>query len=99
MYRFKALLMASNIAVAGISNLTLMSTAAQAETYDALCGDSGCSINVDGRGITGPDGFIPGEIVSKWTVGSESCYRSDLLKAQKSSQRSNKAKTWETYLK
>lgn len=72
MYRFKAFLMASSIAVAGISNLTLMTTAAQAETYDALCGDSGCSINVDGRGISGPGGFIPSELVSKWTVGTDS---------------------------
>lgn len=63
MYWFKAFLMASSIAVAGISNLTLNSTAAQAETYDALCGDSGCSINVDGRGISGPGGFIPSELV------------------------------------
>ena len=64
--------MASSIAVAGISNLTLMTTAAQAETYDALCGDSGCSINVDGRGISGPGGLIPSELVSKWTVGTDS---------------------------
>ena len=74
MHRFNALLMASSIAVAGVSNLTLMTTAAQAETYDALCGDSDCSINVDGRGISGPGGFIPSELVSKWTVGTESGY-------------------------
>ena len=49
-----------------------MTRAAQAETYDALCGDSGCSINVDGRGISGPGGFIPSELVSKWTVGTDS---------------------------
>ena len=74
MHRFKALLMASSIAVAGISNLTLMTTPVQAETYNALCGDSGCSISVDGRGISGPGGFIPSELVSKWTVGTDSGY-------------------------
>ena len=74
MYRYKALLTASSIAVAGISLLALMTTVAQAETYDALCGDSGCSISVDGRGISGPGGFIPSELVSKWTVGTDSGY-------------------------
>ena len=74
MYRYKALLTASSIAVAGISHLALMTTVAQAETYDALCGDSGCSISVDGRGISGPGGFIPSELVSKWTVGTDSGY-------------------------
>ena len=29
---------------------------------------------MDGRGISGPGGFIPSELVSKWTVGTDSSY-------------------------
>ena len=74
MSRFKAATLASAFTLATISNLSFLVSSAQAETYDALCGDSGCTISVDGRGISGPGGFIPSELVSKWTVGSDSGY-------------------------
>ena len=45
-----------------------------AATYDALCEGSGCQISVSGKGIGGPDGFIPAELVSKWSVGQSSGY-------------------------
>jgi len=45
-----------------------------AATYDALCEGSNCQINVSGRGIGGPEGFIPAELVSKWSVGQNSGY-------------------------
>ena len=47
---------------------------AVASTYDALCGGSNCQINVSGRGIGGPEGFIPTELVSKWSVGQSTGY-------------------------
>ena len=74
MRRTKAFMAVGSFAAITLSNLTLLTPAASAETYDALCGDSGCSISVDGRGISGPGGFIPSELVSKWTVGTDSSY-------------------------
>ncbi|WP_028952319.1 hypothetical protein [Synechococcus sp. CC9616] len=74
MSRFNAVTIASTFTLATISNLTFVVSTAQAETYDALCGDSGCSISVDARGVSGPGGFIPSELVSKWTVGTDSGY-------------------------
>ena len=47
---------------------------AVAATYDALCGGSDCQINVSGRGIGGPEGFIPNELISKWSVGQSTGY-------------------------
>ena len=69
-----ALLATGIFSFAALSNLLLFTNAAKAETYDALCGDSGCTISVDGRGISGPGGFIPSELVSKWSVGTDSGY-------------------------
>ena len=74
MQQIKALISTGTLSVAVISNLVLLASSAKAETYDALCGNSGCTINVDGRGISGPGGFIPNELVSRWSVGSDSGY-------------------------
>ena len=74
MNTIKTLVATGTFAVVTISNVTLLCSAAKAETYDALCGDSGCTISVDGRGISGPGGFIPSELVSKWSVGTDSGY-------------------------
>jgi len=45
-----------------------------AATYDALCEGSNCQISVSGRGIGGPEGFIPAELISKWSVGQNTGY-------------------------
>lgn len=47
---------------------------AHAAIYDALCGESDCQIDVSGRGIGGPEGFIPANLVSQWSVGQNSGY-------------------------
>ena len=74
MQRFSALAVAGGIALTGLSEISLLTTPVAAETFDALCGNSNCTIGVDGRGISGPGGFIPSELVSKWSVGSNSGY-------------------------
>lgn len=74
MQQIKALISTSTLSVAVISNLVLLASSAKTEPYDALCGNSGCTINVDARGISGPGGFIPNDLVSHWTVGSDSGY-------------------------
>lgn len=43
-------------------------------TYDALCEGANCQISVSGKGIGGPEGFIPAELVSKWSVGQDKGY-------------------------
>lgn len=74
MNTIKKLVATGTFAAMTLSHASLLSSAAKAETYDALCGDSGCTISVDGRGISGPGGFIPSELVSKWSVGTDSGY-------------------------
>ena len=57
-------------AVAGLFFAT--STGALAGTYEALCGDLECQIDVSARGISSPAGFTPSGLVSQWAVGSSS---------------------------
>ena len=57
-------------ATAGL--LLATSTGALAGTYEALCGDLECQIDVSARGISSPAGFTPSGLVSQWAVGSAS---------------------------
>ena len=43
-----------------------------AGTYEALCGDFECQIDVSARGISSPAGFMPSGLVAQWAVGSSS---------------------------
>ncbi len=55
---------------------TLLSSqlAVHASTYEALCGNSPCTINLDARGISGPAGFIPTPRIAQWFTGGDENY-------------------------
>ena len=59
------------VVLAGISFIT--PNIALASTYDALCESTGkiakCKIIIDEKGFSGPNGFIPIELVAKWFTG------------------------------
>ena len=58
---------------AAILGLVLASSGtAIAGTYEALCGDFECQIDVSARGISSPAGFMPSGLVAQWAVGSSS---------------------------
>lgn len=62
-----------------IATLCLMlaaSSSAMAGTYDALCGDIECQIDISARGISSPSGFTPSGLVAQWAVGSASDFNS-----------------------
>jgi hypothetical protein len=40
-----------------------------AATYDALCNGVECKINIDGKGVSGPGGFIPAHRIALWFTG------------------------------
>ncbi|MDA0717872.1 MAG: hypothetical protein O2839_06600 [Cyanobacteria bacterium] len=40
-----------------------------ADTYTALCNGIECLINIDGKGFTGPKGFIPAHRIAQWYTG------------------------------
>ena len=42
-----------------------------AGSYDALCNGIKCKIILDGKGITGPNGFIPSHRIAQWYTGGE----------------------------
>ncbi len=51
----------------------LLPAPAAASTYQALCGNNPCTINLDANGIGGMNGFIPiGRIAQGFTGGQES---------------------------
>ena len=59
--------------VAAVLGLVLASSgSAIAGTYEALCGDVECQIDVSARGISSPEGFTPSMLVAQWAVGSSS---------------------------
>ena len=43
--------------------------AAFADSYDALCNGIKCKIILDGKGFTGPSGFIPSHRIAQWYTG------------------------------
>ena len=43
--------------------------AASAAVYDALCGGVDCKIVLDGKGMSGPAGFIPAHRIAQWYTG------------------------------
>ena len=47
----------------------LLHSSALADSYDALCSGVECRIVLDGKGFTGPAGFIPAHRVAQWTMG------------------------------
>jgi hypothetical protein len=40
-----------------------------AGTYDALCAGVECKISLDGKGVSGPAGFIPAHRIAQWYTG------------------------------
>ena len=42
---------------------------AMAGIYDAVCGGIDCKISLDGKGFTGPNGFIPQHRIAQWYTG------------------------------
>ena len=49
----------------------LSPTAAIADTYDALCNNNDCQININESGLAGPQGFIPKEKITQWFTGGD----------------------------
>jgi len=45
-----------------------------ASTYEALCGDTACTIGLDANGISSPTGFIPTARIAQWFTGGEESY-------------------------
>jgi hypothetical protein len=45
-----------------------------ASTYQALCGDTQCSISIDANGISSPSGFIPTGRIAQWFTGGQESY-------------------------
>jgi hypothetical protein len=45
-----------------------------ASTYEALCGDTACSISLDANGISSPAGFLPTPRIAQWFTGGEESY-------------------------
>jgi len=59
------------ISVSLIANLTiypLVIPNAFASDYNAICDQVGCFVKLDDKGIKSPNGFMPYEGVSSWTV-------------------------------
>lgn len=63
----------NRLAVLGTAGLlTLAPVSALAGSYDALCGGTGCVVNVSSREISSPQGTIPVSRVSYWSVNGKS---------------------------
>ena len=54
----------------------LLPAPASATTYQALCGNNPCTINVDANGIGGLNTFIPIGRVAQWYTGGQESYNS-----------------------
>ncbi|MCP9859010.1 MULTISPECIES: hypothetical protein [unclassified Cyanobium] len=54
----------------------LLPAPATATTYQALCGNNPCTINLDMNGIGGQNTFIPIGRIAKWYTGGEEGYDS-----------------------
>ncbi len=54
----------------------LLPAPASATTYQALCGNNPCTINVDVNGIGGLNTFIPIGRVAQWYTGGQESYNS-----------------------
>ena len=61
-----------SIAIAASAAAVFSPMAALAGTYEALCGDIKCTVNVSSVGIRSPQGSIPASRVSYWSVNGES---------------------------
>lgn len=55
-------------------SLLITSPASSASTYDALCGNTACTISLDASGISSPGGFIPTPRIAQWFTGGEESY-------------------------
>ena len=62
---------AASVLVATAGIITMQSSVT-ASTYDALCGDVGCSISVTGESINAPGVNIPTSRVTSWSMGGDS---------------------------
>ena len=67
----KSLIKTAAIILSGVSFIT--PNIALASTYKALCESTGkpnkCDINIDAKGFSGPNGFIPTGLIAKWFTG------------------------------
>ena len=61
-----------NVAISALAAAILSPAAALAGSYEALCGDVKCTVNVSSAGIHTPQGSIPPSRISYWSVNGES---------------------------
>ncbi len=54
----------------------LLPAPATATTYQALCGNNPCSINLDANGLGGRNNFIPIGRIARWYAGGQETYDS-----------------------
>lgn len=52
----------------------VLASPAEASTYDALCAEGPCTINLDANGISSPAGFIPTGRIAQWFTGGQESY-------------------------
>lgn len=62
------------IAPVAMAGLLLWQVPAVASSYDALCGDTACTITLDASGLSSPAGFLPTHRIAQWFTGGEESY-------------------------
>ena len=62
-----------NVSAGIATSFLLMATAAvQAGTYEAMCGETKCTVNINGKQINTPLGTIPAKRVTQWGLTGKS---------------------------